>query len=470
MNLGALNRLALDGGGTRLLTYATASLTGVGGVGANATRRDGGGATTIGQGWFTATGVRIAGGATGAIGRGFLGATASHQQAATADFPGAGAFGAYLLRVVNASASLYGVGSAVFIPASRLGVSVPIGRGILAGNATRVQAAASAFALGSASVTGIALVYRLPTAAPTGQGTLRGEPRINNTHFSYAAPVGRGAMAIDQTKVYSSADSIYAVGTGALDAVLTLRQAARADFPGGIVLDALATVYMDGAAGMAGSGALAGSGLRTVYGTWAPVARGTLVGALRQRYAATASLAGSMSMSATLTYVFEATSSFGTLSLMTGEALVERRAFSVPTGRGTLAATALLNLFAAETGGELYYREAKVREFSRAFRLRTWENGMGLLDTVEKQSGEIEDYTIDYSKDLSKTDDITAIVSCTADSPDLTITSAIVPGARQVTFFVAGGTNKAKYKVTTVVDTSEGRRLEDELIIKIKDV
>jgi hypothetical protein len=95
---------------------------------------------------------------------------------------------------------------------------------------------------------------------------------------------------------------------------------------------------------------------------------------------------------------------------------------------------------------------------------------MGLLDTVEKQSAEIEDYTIDYSKDMSKTDYVTAIVSCTSDSADLTVTSAILGGGRQVTFFATGGINKTKYKVTTIVDTNEGRRLEDELIIKIKDV
>jgi hypothetical protein len=236
------------------------------------------------------------------------------------------------------------------------------------------------------------------------------------------------------------------------------------------VLDAQATVYMDGASDLAGSGAFTADAVRTCYGAWAPVARGTLAGEAKQRYAATANVVGTLTATGTLTYVYRAASSFGTLSVLTGAADVDRRAFSSPIGRGTLAGTALLNLFAAETGGELYYREAKVRDFYRAFRLRTWENGMGLLDTVEKQSGEIEDYTIDYSKDLSKTDDITAIVSCTADSPDLTITSAIVPGARQVTFFVAGGTNKAKYKVTTIVDTSEGRRLEDELIIKIKDI
>jgi hypothetical protein len=149
---------------------------------------------------------------------------------------------------------------------------------------------------------------------------------------------------------------------------------------------------------------------------------------------------------------------------------MDRRAFAAANLVGTLTAAPSVNLFAAETGGELYYREARVREFERAYRLRTWENGMGLLDTVEKQSAEIEDYTIDYSKDMSKTDYVTAIVSCTSDSADLTVTSAILGGGRQVTFFATGGINKTKYKVTTIVDTNEGRRLEDELIIKIKDV
>lgn len=470
MNLGALNRLALNGGGTRLLTYAEAALTGVGGVAANATRRDGGGATAVGQAWLSGTALRTVRPTGSAVGIGYLAATASIQLAGAADFAGSGSLQAFLLRGIPASASFYGVGSATFIPASLLATSGLVGVGALAGAATKAQAAAASFALGGGTLAGVALVYRLPTSSLAGSAVLGAEPRINNTHFSYAAPAGSGTLTIDQTKVYSSADSIYAVGLGVLDANLTLRQAGSATFTAGITLDAPATVYMDGASGLAGGGALAAAGLRTVYGTWAPVARGTLAGALRQRYAATADLAGAMTMSATLTYVYQATSSFGTLSAMTGAADVQRRAFANAVGRGTLAGSALINIAAPETGGELYYREAKVREFSRAFRLRTWENGMGLLDTVEKQPGEIEDYTIDYSKDMSKTDFVTAVVSCTSDPVGLTLTYLILPGGRQVSFLASGGVNKDKFKVTVVVDTQEGRRLEDELIIKIKEV
>ena len=92
---------------------------------------------------------------------------------------------------------------------------------------------------------------------------------------------------------------------------------------------------------------------------------------------------------------------------------------------------------------------------------------MTILGTFTKQPAERESYSIDFGDDLEETDEL--VSATTVITPlGLTLVSSLVVGDR-VKVLVLGGEVLAKYKLTVTATTNEGRVLQDEFIVKIKD-
>ena len=92
---------------------------------------------------------------------------------------------------------------------------------------------------------------------------------------------------------------------------------------------------------------------------------------------------------------------------------------------------------------------------------------MTILGTYEKQPDEIESYSINYADDLTSGDGIKdhSVVIAPAG---LVLDFASVDSPR-VKLTLSGGVDRAKYKVTVTANTDDGRRLQDEFFIKIKE-
>ena len=93
---------------------------------------------------------------------------------------------------------------------------------------------------------------------------------------------------------------------------------------------------------------------------------------------------------------------------------------------------------------------------------------MTILGTFVKQPAEQESYSIDFTDDMVGSDSIVGSTA-TVDVAGLTVVSSITVG-KLIKTTVSGGTNLAKYKVTVTVTTNDGRILQDEFVVKIKDV
>lgn len=92
---------------------------------------------------------------------------------------------------------------------------------------------------------------------------------------------------------------------------------------------------------------------------------------------------------------------------------------------------------------------------------------MSILGKFIKQPVERESYSVDYVEDLNVNDGLaTAVV--TVLPADLTILSHLIVGTR-VKVLLEGGTVGVKYKVTVTVETDDGRILQDEFFVTIKD-
>lgn len=96
-----------------------------------------------------------------------------------------------------------------------------------------------------------------------------------------------------------------------------------------------------------------------------------------------------------------------------------------------------------------------------------------ILGNYEQQSGERESYTLNYEDALAGTDylpdDPTTAVLKSVEPPDLVV-DQITPLTPRVKFFASGGTSGTKYKLTFVVNSAAGRRFEDEVFIRVKDI
>ena len=92
---------------------------------------------------------------------------------------------------------------------------------------------------------------------------------------------------------------------------------------------------------------------------------------------------------------------------------------------------------------------------------------MSILGKFSKQPAERESYSIEFADDLVGQDTIASAVSEVSPA-GLTIISTLVVGTR-VKVLLEGGTALSRYKVTVTVTTDDGRIMQDEFLIGIKD-
>lgn len=97
---------------------------------------------------------------------------------------------------------------------------------------------------------------------------------------------------------------------------------------------------------------------------------------------------------------------------------------------------------------------------------------MSIIGSYTKQSGEVESYSIDYSQDLDDGDQIVS-ATATVDQDQLLLINYCVfisvPGDQRSRVMLAAGTDGVKYKITVTAKTQQGRTLEDEFYVKIKE-
>lgn len=90
-----------------------------------------------------------------------------------------------------------------------------------------------------------------------------------------------------------------------------------------------------------------------------------------------------------------------------------------------------------------------------------------ILKKFEKQPADVKDYDIDYSAWLIDTDTIQS-VTASVDINTLTIDS-VFNTATRVKVWVSGGVTDTVYKVTITITTEDGRVLQHEFVIKVRD-
>ena len=90
------------------------------------------------------------------------------------------------------------------------------------------------------------------------------------------------------------------------------------------------------------------------------------------------------------------------------------------------------------------------------------------LGTVTKQPAERFSYTVNYVEALTEGDNIQS-ATVTVAPAGLSINNTGVYDPR-VKFWVSGGTDGVAYKLTLTAVTADGRILQDELILKVKEI
>ena len=90
------------------------------------------------------------------------------------------------------------------------------------------------------------------------------------------------------------------------------------------------------------------------------------------------------------------------------------------------------------------------------------------LGTATKQPIEKFSYTVTYVDALTIGDNV-ATTTVVVEPAGLTITNIAVYDPR-VKFWAEGGTTGVSYKVVVTTLTADGRRFQDEIIIKIKEI
>jgi len=91
------------------------------------------------------------------------------------------------------------------------------------------------------------------------------------------------------------------------------------------------------------------------------------------------------------------------------------------------------------------------------------------LGTVTQQPNERKSYSFVYNDALDYGDEIESVISCETVPGDMDVPPILATNQR-VRIFCSGGTDGSIYKLTVRVQTSGGEILEDELIIRIKEV
>ena len=90
------------------------------------------------------------------------------------------------------------------------------------------------------------------------------------------------------------------------------------------------------------------------------------------------------------------------------------------------------------------------------------------LGTTTKQPIEKFSYTVTYEDALTVGDNIQEAI-VTVEPAGLVITNVGIYDPR-VKFWAEDGTSGVAYKVTVTADSADGRRFQDEIIIKVKEI
>jgi len=91
------------------------------------------------------------------------------------------------------------------------------------------------------------------------------------------------------------------------------------------------------------------------------------------------------------------------------------------------------------------------------------------LGVTTQQTTEKKSYSFVYQDALDKNDHLDQVLLCTAEPNDLNVSPVLASDTR-CRVWCDGGTNGTSYKVTLRVSTAGGEELEDELIIRVKDI
>ena len=92
---------------------------------------------------------------------------------------------------------------------------------------------------------------------------------------------------------------------------------------------------------------------------------------------------------------------------------------------------------------------------------------MAILGKYTKQPRETESYTVNYTDDLTEGDEIIAVTGNVL--PEGIELMSVTHDGTTVRVWLRGGTVGVKYKVEIIVTTGDGRVLEDEFIVTIKE-
>lgn len=93
---------------------------------------------------------------------------------------------------------------------------------------------------------------------------------------------------------------------------------------------------------------------------------------------------------------------------------------------------------------------------------------MSILGRYTKQSAERESYTIEYADDLTAGDEIVSAAVTVTPANELTINGVNQSGT-SVRVWLADGVAGTKYKLEVTANTGDGRVLQDEFMVTIKD-
>lgn len=91
-----------------------------------------------------------------------------------------------------------------------------------------------------------------------------------------------------------------------------------------------------------------------------------------------------------------------------------------------------------------------------------------MLGSFTQQPAEKEAYTVNYALDLNQGDRVTNSVA-TVSPGGLTIVKTTVID-NSVRILLAGGTHSVRYKITVTTDTAEGRVMQDEFMVKVREL
>jgi len=93
---------------------------------------------------------------------------------------------------------------------------------------------------------------------------------------------------------------------------------------------------------------------------------------------------------------------------------------------------------------------------------------MSVLGKYIKQPAEVESYTVDYSEDLTSGDGI--VLATAAITPTGLVLDAVdYSDSKSVRVWVSDGAVGVKYKVEVTATTGDGRVMQDEFYVTIKD-